>query len=112
MTVAGKTFPQLDEAIMGMKIEEMKNLTLTFPAGFQEKDWAGKTLACKLSINSITAVAELVAKVVTFADPSKGTTVTPTMASSGRHSRSWSRICSPRSRQSSSGCRRMATSIA
>jgi len=34
-------------------------------------------------INSLVAAAELVGKVVHFADPSKGTTVTPTMASSG-----------------------------
>jgi glutamate carboxypeptidase len=34
-------------------------------------------------INSITAVAELTAKVITFADPSKGTTVTPTMVVGG-----------------------------
>lgn len=34
-------------------------------------------------INSLIAAAELVGKVVHFADPSKGTTVTPTMASAG-----------------------------
>ena len=55
MTVAGKTFKELDEAIMGMKVEEMKSLTLNFPKGFQEKDWAGQTLSCKVSLNNISA---------------------------------------------------------
>jgi glutamate carboxypeptidase len=34
-------------------------------------------------VNSITATAEVVAQVITFADPSNGTTVTPTMVSGG-----------------------------
>ncbi len=34
-------------------------------------------------VNSLVAAAELVQQVVTFADPAKGTTVTPTMASAG-----------------------------
>lgn len=56
MTVVGKTFPQLDQALGGMKVEEMKQLELTFPENFQEKDWAGKTYTCLVALNSISAV--------------------------------------------------------
>jgi len=34
-------------------------------------------------VNSLVAAAELIGRIVPFADPSKGTTVTPTMATSG-----------------------------
>lgn len=54
MTVVGKTFPQLDEALKGMSLEQLKELELTFPETFDEKDWAGKTLEMKLSIRSIS----------------------------------------------------------
>ncbi len=56
MLVAGQTFPQLDEALAGMKLEEMKSLELSFPDNFQEKDWAGKTLKTRVTINSVSAV--------------------------------------------------------
>lgn len=56
MTVVGKTFPQLDQALGGMKVEEMKHLDLTFPENFQEKDWAGKPYKCLVTLNSISAV--------------------------------------------------------
>jgi trigger factor len=56
MTVAGQTFPQLDEALMGMTVEEFKQIELTFPDKFQEKDWAGKTLKARLLLNSISTV--------------------------------------------------------
>ncbi len=56
MTVVGKTFPQLDQALSGMKVEEMKHLDLTFPENFQEKDWAGKPYKCLVTLNSISAV--------------------------------------------------------
>ncbi|HEY0867566.1 MAG TPA: trigger factor [Fimbriimonas sp.] len=56
MSVAGQTFPQLDEAIMGMKVEEMKSLDLTFPSNFVEKDWADKTMKVQVTINSLSAV--------------------------------------------------------
>jgi len=56
MTIAGQMFPALDEAILGMKVEEMKHLDLEFPAEFQEADWAGKTLAAQVSVNSLSAV--------------------------------------------------------
>lgn len=56
MTVAGQTFPQLDEALMGMKVEEMKHAELDFPENFQEKDWAGKKLTCTVTVNSLSSV--------------------------------------------------------
>lgn len=56
MTVVGKTFPQLDQALNSMKVEEMKHLDLTFPENFQEKDWAGKPYKCMVTLNSISAV--------------------------------------------------------
>jgi trigger factor len=56
MTIVGQTFPQLDQALSGMKVEEMKSLDLTFPENFQEKDWAGKPYKCQVSLNSISAV--------------------------------------------------------
>jgi trigger factor len=56
MTIAGQTFPALDEALMGMKVEEMKSLDLTFPDNFQEKDWAGKTMHATVTLNSLSAV--------------------------------------------------------
>lgn len=56
MTIAGKTFPQLDEAIMGMRLEEVKTLEIAFPESFQEKEWAGKTQTCQISLNSLNAV--------------------------------------------------------
>jgi trigger factor len=56
MTVAGQTFPELDAALMGMKVEEMRHVDLTFPENFQEKDWAGKPLSCTVTVNSLSAV--------------------------------------------------------
>jgi trigger factor len=56
MTVAGQTFPQLDQALMGMEAEQMKSLDLTFPENFQEKDWAGKPMHCQVTLRSLSAV--------------------------------------------------------
>ncbi|HWA83371.1 MAG TPA: trigger factor [Fimbriimonadaceae bacterium] len=56
MTVVGQTFPELDQALVGMKVEEMKNLELTFPDSFQDKDWAGKKLSCVVTVNTLSAV--------------------------------------------------------
>jgi trigger factor len=56
MTIAGQTFPQFDEALMGMKVEEIKSLELTFPENFQEKDWAGQTHNATVTVNSLSAV--------------------------------------------------------
>jgi len=56
MTIAGQTFEQLDKALMGMKVEEMKNLEVTFPENFQEKDWAGQTHKIQVTVNSLSGV--------------------------------------------------------
>lgn len=56
MTVIGQTFPQLDSALIGMNAEEIKSLELTFPAGFQQAEWAGKTYQTTVTLNSVSAV--------------------------------------------------------
>ncbi len=56
MTVIGKTFPALDEALIGMQIDDIKNVELNFPENFHEKDWAGKAHQCHLTIRSLNAV--------------------------------------------------------
>jgi trigger factor len=56
MSVAGQLFPQLDEALRGMKVEEMKNVELTFPDTFTEKEWAGQTKKVTVTLNSLSAV--------------------------------------------------------
>ncbi len=56
MTIAGQTFPQLDTALIGMKVEDMKNMEVTFPETFQEKDWAGQTLAIQMTLNSLSGI--------------------------------------------------------
>lgn len=56
MTIAGQTFEQLDKALMGMKVEEMKKLEVTFPNNFQEKDWAGQTHKIQVTLNSLSGV--------------------------------------------------------
>lgn len=57
MTIAGQTFPQLDQALMGMKADEIKSLDLSFPENFQEKDWAGKQKHAQVSVRSISGIA-------------------------------------------------------
>lgn len=56
MTVVGQTFPEMDKAITGLKVEEMRNAEITFPDSFQEKDWAGKKLKVQISLNSASSV--------------------------------------------------------
>ena len=56
MTIAGQTFEALDSALMGMQVEEMKNLEVTFPDTFQEKDWAGQTHKIQVTVNSVSGV--------------------------------------------------------
>jgi len=52
--MVGQTFPELDEALRGLEAEGMRACALTFPANFQERDWAGKTLECQLTLRSLT----------------------------------------------------------
>lgn len=55
MTMVGHTFPQLDQALQGLRLDDIKHVDLTFPDEFQEKDWAGKTLSCVVRLKSLTA---------------------------------------------------------
>jgi len=57
MVIAGQTFASLDKAITGMRAEEIKSAKLEFPAGFQEKDWAGEKKDATITIRSVSAVA-------------------------------------------------------
>jgi len=56
MVINGKSFPELDEAVAGMQVEELKHLELPFPENFQDKDWAGTTKTVTLSLTSINSV--------------------------------------------------------
>jgi trigger factor len=56
MTIAGQTFPELDQALQGMGVEDLKSVELPFPANFQEADWAGKTLKAVVTLNSLSSV--------------------------------------------------------
>lgn len=55
MSEVGRTFPGLDDALKGMRVEEMKALDLEFPDSFQERDWAGKKLHCTLTVRSLNS---------------------------------------------------------
>ncbi len=56
MTITGQTFEQLDTALRGMHVEEMKKLELTFPDNFQEADWQGTTHTCHVTLRSVNSV--------------------------------------------------------
>lgn len=56
MTVVGQTFPDLDAQIIGMKAEEIKHATITFPGNFQEADWANQTHPSTITIRSVNAI--------------------------------------------------------
>lgn len=57
MVIVGQTFADLDEALVGMKAEEMKNAELAFPENFQDKDWAGEKKKCLVTLRSLNAIA-------------------------------------------------------
>lgn len=56
MIIVGRTFEALDQLLAGMEVEEMKTAELTFPEGFQEADWAGKTLVSHITLRSVSTV--------------------------------------------------------
>jgi trigger factor len=56
MSVAGENFKGLDEAILGMSVEDLKVVELSFPKNFQEKDWAGKKHKAQITIRSVSSV--------------------------------------------------------
>ncbi len=57
MIMAGQTFEDLDGAIRGMKVDDVRSVELGFPENFQEADWAGKTLKSTVAIRSITGMS-------------------------------------------------------
>ncbi|MCE9558231.1 MAG: trigger factor [Armatimonadetes bacterium] len=56
MVVVGKTFEDMDKAVLGMAAEEMKVVTLNFPANFQDKSLAGKKEKVKLAVKSLNTI--------------------------------------------------------
>lgn len=56
MVIAGKTFAELDAALLGMNVDDIKSVELTFPDSFHEKDWAGKSLTCRVMVNSVNTI--------------------------------------------------------
>ena len=56
MAVVGKTFKALDDALHGMRAEEMKVCSLDFPADFQNSELAGKKLKVRIALKSISAL--------------------------------------------------------
>lgn len=56
MAVVGKVFEELTQALVGMKTEEMKHLTLAFPDDFTVKSLAGQSLPVTVTVNTISAV--------------------------------------------------------
>jgi trigger factor len=51
----GQTFPSLDEALLGMKPEDVRTVDLTFPEDFTDPAWRGKTIRCEIEMRSLTA---------------------------------------------------------
>lgn len=51
----GQTFPTLDEALLGMKAEDVRAVELIFPSDFADAAWAGKALKCEVEVRSLTA---------------------------------------------------------
>jgi trigger factor len=56
VTIAGQNFPSLDDAIRGMRVEEIKNVELGFPEDFVEKEFAGKSFKAQVTLNSLSGV--------------------------------------------------------
>ena len=56
MVIHGKSFPSLDKALAGMKVEEQKQTTLDFPEDFHDKEWAGKKIKGTVTVNSVNSM--------------------------------------------------------
>ena len=50
---SGSFIPGFEEQIIGMKYEEQKDVTVTFPAEYQSKDLAGKEAVFKVTLHEI-----------------------------------------------------------
>lgn len=57
MVIAGQTFPDLDGALMGMQVEEIKHGKLAFPGSFQDKEWATKTIEATITVRSVSTTS-------------------------------------------------------
>ena len=56
MFIAGQMFEALDQEVLGMAVEDMKNLELTFPENFQETEWAGQTKNVTVTLASLSSI--------------------------------------------------------
>ena len=58
---SGSFIPGFEEQVIGMKYEEQKDITVTFPAEYQSKDLAGKEAVFKVTLHEIQekAAAEI-----------------------------------------------------
>lgn len=56
VVVAGQTFEGLDTALMGMQLDDIKSVDLTFPEAFEEQDLAGQTEKCTVTLRSLSAI--------------------------------------------------------
>lgn len=54
VVVVGQTFSDLDEALKGMRVEEMKVTDLAFPSTYHDADWAGQTAKVRLTLKSVS----------------------------------------------------------
>lgn len=56
MIMIGKSFDELNQALIGMKVGETQKTTLTFPKEIENKELAGKTLDCELYLESLSTM--------------------------------------------------------
>ena len=57
---SGSFIPGFEEQVIGMKYEETKDVTVTFPAEYQSKDLAGKEAVFKVTLHEIQEKGEAV----------------------------------------------------
>ncbi len=57
---SGSFIPGFEEQVIGMKYEEQKDITVTFPAEYQSKDLAGKEAVFKVTLHEIQEKGEAV----------------------------------------------------
>lgn len=55
MVVLGRSFGELDNALVNMQIDETKQVTLTFPESFDDPQLAGKTVPVEITLLQIHA---------------------------------------------------------
>lgn len=52
----GFIVPEFDEALYGLKVGESKDIDVTIPETFQDKELVGKTLTCHVTVNKLESV--------------------------------------------------------